>query len=264
MNIHPLKREYSWGEIIYKPQSTFGPRLQTLYQLLLVYSGEVKLSVDGELHHLAAGEVAFLWPGSMNSFQFSKERPTHHSWVHAKGLALPDPWESMRRNSIVIRKVSSRMAQLMKQLLAEEKPAGTLQIALYACLAEAMFLDFLVDCGSFLEAKAPGHPSIERALSHLNVNFRDECDLKRLGMASGLSQQHLIRLFRKETGMTPIRYLWQLREEEGLRLLRETGLTVSEIADACGFQNPYHFSRRISQRYGASPVALRKQYWTTG
>jgi AraC-like DNA-binding protein len=44
-------------------------------------------------------------------------------------------------------------------------------------------------------------------------------------------------------------------------MLRETGLTVAEVANRCGFQSPFHFSRWVRALHGAPPRAVRAQAW---
>ena len=48
------------------------------------------------------------------------------------------------------------------------------------------------------------------------------------------------------------------RLEQGVQLLRHTGLNVREIAFRCGFASPFHFSRLVKARHGAAPRELRK------
>ena len=61
-----------------------------------------------------------------------------------------------------------------------------------------------------------------------------------------------------------MRYVWEARTRRGAQLLRETGLTVSEIAYRCGFQTPFHFSRWVKQVHGMSPKEFRAQAWGRG
>jgi AraC-like DNA-binding protein len=49
--------------------------------------------------------------------------------------------------------------------------------------------------------------------------------------------------------------------ERGAALLSATGLTVSQIADRCGFKNPFHFSRLLRKMQGVSPRQLRQRAW---
>ena len=79
--------------------------------------------------------------------------------------------------------------------------------------------------------------------------------------AAAVTPQHLIRLFRRHYQFTPGRYLWQTRVERGAGLLAATGLTIAEIADRCGFKNPFHFSRLLRQMQGVSPRQFRQRQW---
>jgi transcriptional regulator GlxA family with amidase domain len=74
-------------------------------------------------------------------------------------------------------------------------------------------------------------------------------------VAAGVSRNTLITWFRTELQVTPARYLWRLRAERGIAMLAETGNTIAEIAYACGFRAPFHFSRHVKSLAG--PVSPR-------
>src|SRR5450631_4524764 len=103
--------------------------------------------------------------------------------------------------------------------------------------------------------------SHERARRYLEDHCAEEDALRGAALAAGITPQHLIRLFRQHYQITPGRYLWQTRVERGAGLLAATGLTVSEIADRCGFKNPFHFSRLLRKSQGLSPRQLRQRAW---
>ncbi|WP_395447970.1 helix-turn-helix transcriptional regulator [Aminobacter sp. UC22_36] len=74
----------------------------------------------------------------------------------------------------------------------------------------------------------------------------------------GVTPQHLVSSFRKHIGVAPVRYLWQVRASRGHFLLLQTGLPISDIAYQCGYKNPFHFSRPISDQFGMSPRQVRE------
>lgn len=78
--------------------------------------------------------------------------------------------------------------------------------------------------------------------------------------AAGVSQAWLIRLFRKNTGMTPGNYFMHLRLEKAKGLLTDTGESISSVADICGFDSPAYFSNVFTAREGVSPRAFRKRF----
>jgi transcriptional regulator GlxA family with amidase domain len=103
--------------------------------------------------------------------------------------------------------------------------------------------------------------AVARARNFVSVNLGRQLDLRGVARAANVTPQHLTKLFRRHLHITPMRYVWDVRARRGLELLTQTGLSVGEIAERCGFQTPFHFSRLIHQRYGASPSELRRRAW---
>jgi AraC family L-rhamnose operon regulatory protein RhaS len=81
-------------------------------------------------------------------------------------------------------------------------------------------------------------------------------------LASGVSRNTLLSKFHRIMHTTPAHYLWKVRAERGISMLKETGRTIAEIAYHCGFKNPFHFSRLLKQRTGRSPREIRHAAWT--
>ena len=73
----------------------------------------------------------------------------------------------------------------------------------------------------------------------------------------GVSKRHLERLFRRYLASTPARYYMELRLQHGRQLLDQTAMPVTEVALACGFTSPGHFSHRYRALYGLSPRQAR-------
>ena len=71
-----------FGDVVYEPGGTYGPRLQTLYQIFFVNSGHAHIEVDGHKHDVGEGQMALLKPGHTEFFQFAKKTATHHRWCH--------------------------------------------------------------------------------------------------------------------------------------------------------------------------------------
>ena len=89
--------------------------------------------------------------------------------------------------------------------------------------------------------------------SHLTENISLEAIAAELGM----SQFYFCRLFKQTTGTTPHQYLIKLRVERAKYLLKNTKLTINEVADECGFANPSHLARHFRRDMGLSPKQFR-------
>ena len=99
--------------------------------------------------------------------------------------------------------------------------------------------------------------AIQRVRQHIEDSIGEEIAVSDLASIAELTPQHLIASFRKHMGLTPMRYLWQIRADRGRALLLHSGLSVSEIAYQCGYKNPFHFSRHVRQNFGMSPTEVR-------
>ncbi len=91
------------------------------------------------------------------------------------------------------------------------------------------------------------------------VNTAASASLPHVAKAAGLSVDHFGRLFKRYAGMTPMKWLQELRIRQSRFLLERTALLVEEIAAEVGFQDPFHFSRVFKESVGESPTAYRRK-----
>lgn len=101
---------------------------------------------------------------------------------------------------------------------------------------------------------------LARVVEYMTLHFAEPLNLERLAREAGISKFHFAHLFRERTGMTPHRYLVQLRMDAARRMLTSTELTVSEIAAACGYDSPAHFGAAFQSRYKQTPGSFRRQH----
>lgn len=108
----------------------------------------------------------------------------------------------------------------------------------------------------------PPHPvgaeprAVERARAYLDAHFAEDVDLAALAQVAGLSRFHLIRAFRRATGLTPHAWLTD-RRIRAARPLLAAGLPPSEVAQACGFADQSHLTRAFKARVGVTPGQFR-------
>lgn len=104
-----------------------------------------------------------------------------------------------------------------------------------------------------------GESRIAPALACIETRCTQEIRVEALAEMCYLSQAQLFRLFRAETGTTPIRYRNRLRIERAREMLEDPELSVGEIAANLGFESLYYFSRIFHSHTGISPTEYRRQ-----
>lgn len=100
---------------------------------------------------------------------------------------------------------------------------------------------------------ATRNPYLRRALRWVDRNFAREDCLSSMPEAAGTSARHLQRLFKEHLGLRPFKYLLDLRLNRARVLLTETDLSVTDVAEACGFGTGGTFARYFRQRFGVNP-----------
>ena len=96
------------------------------------------------------------------------------------------------------------------------------------------------------------------AVEYIKKNFPQKITLGEVAQTLSMSPEHLSRTFRKETGIGFNRYLNLIRLQHAETLLKTTDMTVSEIAEACGFGSVRNFNRVFQDTLGITPSEYRK------
>ncbi|TYP71092.1 helix-turn-helix domain-containing protein [Paenibacillus methanolicus] len=98
---------------------------------------------------------------------------------------------------------------------------------------------------------------IKKAIDYIRSHYAEEITLRSLSEHLQLSENHLSRMFTKETGESFIAYLTRTRIQKAKELLKQTDLPIGEISEAIGYANQEHFSRVFKKVEGQSPSAFR-------
>ncbi|AOE82939.1 GlxA family transcriptional regulator [Pseudomonas sp. TCU-HL1] len=146
------------------------------------------------------------------------------------------------------------------QLIAREP--GGVEIATRA--AELLLCDRMR--GAREQQRVPlrqklGHaqPKLSQIVAIMEANLEEPLELEELAQLNEVSVRQLERLFHKYLDRTPSQYYLELRLNRARDLLLRSESQVRDIALACGFASPAHFSKCYSRFFGHSPRGERKQ-----
>jgi AraC-like DNA-binding protein len=108
------------------------------------------------------------------------------------------------------------------------------------------------------EMQLPIIQSVARAVEIIRRDFAGPMVLSEVARTCGLSMRHFQRRFQHAFGFSPQEFLMKTRVIASMKLLEETGLSASEIANRCGFVDGSSFAEQFRQRVGQSPTAYRQ------
>lgn len=136
-------------------------------------------------------------------------------------------------------------------------PANSLLIDAHLIALLGLMMIDAQDVQRFLSAPVLDNIKLARVIDYIETHFGAPLLITDLAAIAVMSAVHFGRSFKGATGYSPFQYLIRRRLEHSCRMLRSSGLTITEIAYACGFANPAHFSTVFSKAIGRSPSSYR-------
>ena len=121
--------------------------------------------------------------------------------------------------------------------------------------------DVLALLGENLERKdidSPGNRLVQAAQAAISKNLDRTWNLSDIAARLKVSREHLTRIFRDRTGMTPQEFAAEERMQYAVRLLRDSFQSCEEIAEQTGYSSAVSFNRAFRRRFGYSPMQYRK------
>ncbi|KIC22450.1 GlxA family transcriptional regulator [Leisingera sp. ANG-Vp] len=101
------------------------------------------------------------------------------------------------------------------------------------------------------------HPKLSMVIQMMEANIEEPISPSVLAQDVGMSTRQLERLFRRYLNRSPKRYYMELRLQKARNLLMQTDMSVINVALACGFASPSHFSKCYRAHYDTTPYRER-------
>ena len=101
------------------------------------------------------------------------------------------------------------------------------------------------------------HPKLSQVIVMMEKNIEEPISPSILARDVGMSTRQLERLFRRYLSRSPKRYYMELRLHKARNLLMQTDMSVINVALACGFASPSHFSKCYRAHYNTTPYRER-------
>ncbi|MCV2870039.1 GlxA family transcriptional regulator [Defluviimonas sp. WL0002] len=108
------------------------------------------------------------------------------------------------------------------------------------------------------------HPKLSQVIQMMEANIEDPISPADLADQVGMSTRQLERLFRRYLNRSPKRYYMELRLQKARNLLMQTDMSVINVALACGFASPSHFSKCYRAHYKTTPYRERGTHGVPG
>ena len=245
-------------------------------EITVTFAGQALHSALRQTRQLNRGDVFIILPGAAH------ELPECREWEHYNISCSPDILDQIGVNLSFIhglRKLFRSAARVIMFHMhsMEFNDAGRLIRAMFETYETrrqdgsgagnlrayfAILLCLLAQSYSRHSADFTPEKRLDKLTDYINQHYQEEISLRDLANVACLSESQLVRVFRREFGITPWGYVTELRFAEARRLLSQTRLSVAEIANECGFRDGNYMTHFFRKRYGMSPTQARKNRFT--
>lgn len=203
-----------------------------------------------ETQTLSANTISYIPPNTL--FVRKVEEPVHFHQFHVQWEADDLPAQSLPAGMLSIpREQVSAIGRSLHHLNATAGNPELLQHILEHILAEHQLFSSQIPEVRYSE-------DISRVLAYMETHAAENLKLEDLAEIAGLSPSGLIWKFRQQLETTPQRHFIHLRMQLAKQLLMETPLSITQIAEKCGYADVYYFSNAFRKHIGISPSAFRK------
>ena len=100
--------------------------------------------------------------------------------------------------------------------------------------------------------------TLSRSIGYIVSNYSSEIVIPDLAKMEHLSTSRYNYLFKLITGVSPKKYILQLRMSTAAELIRSTDLPLKQIGIMCGYSDAYFFSKTFKAFFGVSPREYKK------
>ncbi len=243
-------------------------------EITVVLSGKTVYRVEDETFVMEAGDILICNPGVLHqNLLRADEQPSVQFFAgfsdyHFKGQE-PNVFPT-KKGSYILR-LSSESKREVQRLCYEaeaENEAGRpgKYFVLKAYLMQILLLmvretiEYPRNASNGYNFETYGKSyAVKRIINYMNENYEKKISLDQIAHNMYLSPVYVSKIFKEETGESPINYLIKIRLEKAKTILeRGEGGSIKNIANEVGYEDVYHFSKLFKKYYGVSPLNYKK------
>ncbi len=231
--------------------------------ILVVRRGRFPYTVNGRERVLTRGTAILAPAGARRSWTIPDGSGVDASWFRYR--CLPD--EPVLTDALVgtcaTRDLEDASVERMRTLFKDPDPAVILSAEGEAKAMIGRVVPRLRPLGGDVAAASPrrGDAAVNRAVRFLDVHYSRRDALEAMAAKTPMSVTYFRKIFRTQVGLSPQAFLTRRRMQQARYLLRTASMSVQEVADGVGYDDPLYFSRVYAKFWGRPPSADQTRSW---
>lgn len=254
-----------YGETLIKNEGNVIPHAHTFLEIFFIIEGEIDYYINEKYIHLRKGTIQLVFPDNKHAFfrKYTSETARIINIAFVSDLIVNDiqyllsKADTDNKGELEVFKFDSNLFNLLVKRALQLKNATCIrekEILLYNIL-----IDYLIEYIHVNNSHQNAAPLwLKNAIKEMQKEEHFKIGLKSFIKLSGKSQEHLTRLLKQYYGLTPTKYINDLRLEYASEKLISTDLQISVIIYDSGFNNIAYFETLFKQKYNVTPRLYRQ------
>jgi len=226
--------------------------------ILYTISGSGELLMNGNHYCLLPGTAIIIKEGTAVSYFTPKNGLWEFYWIHFTAEPSKEQIDLISKQSkqlVTFRSENIRV--IIEYALADKSGDSICSIIQISSMLSQVIHEFMA-YQDIENIEMEKYGTITRkVISFIQNNYDKDIGTKDISNDLYISCEHLIRIFKKEMGITPYAYLCNFRIEKAKEFLTSTNISVEKIAHMVGFNSHSNFSKQFKTITGISPIKFR-------
>lgn len=222
--------------------------------IFYIVSGRMKIDYRAKNFIAGPGTAGFMDCREAHCYSAAEE--LEYIWIHFQGANTKDLFDEFWKNNGTIL-ISENTDYIRNQILEMQEQLR--EVGQIDEITQSVKLHSLL-CG-ILVSRYPGEasdPVVASAQRYLLEHLSSPVQVSELAAALHLSTSQFNRVFKNSIGQTPHEYLVNLRINRAKHLLKNSRLSIGEIAESVGYELDTSFSAAFRKKTGMTPGKFRK------
>lgn len=256
------------GESQTAPAHRLGPKIYDYYLYHYVTEGRGQFITENRTYKLSSGDSFLIHPGQLVSYVSDQQQPWHYHWVafageqaaqlvRQTGFRADAPVARASQQADVTNQIGNHLSAML-QAFYTQKDSSDLGALGYLHLIMAEASEQLTQQEALPGAESITRRTVKQMIHYMSSQYAHPVSIEDMCSSIGYNRAYMSRIFKKETGMTPVTYLLKLRIDKARQLLRERPeLSTQQIAASVGLTDALYFSKQFRRFYSVSPSQYR-------
>ena len=238
------------------------PHAHSHAELFYIVGGDGQFRIEDKLYPVSANQLVIVNPNVIHTEVSYEAHPLEYIVLGIEGLALSVTKDGDPRFCILDYRGGGDILTCLRNILRETDAAQPGYEAICQAYMEILIVRLIRSTSLSVTSTASG-PLVSRQCAtirrYIDNHYKEQLDLDTLAKEAHVNKYYMAHAFKREYGISPISYLIQRRIEESRYLLRETDLSLSQIARLLGFSSASYFSQSFRRAEGTTPMEYRKK-----